>query len=120
MKKVLIVEDSSTIRHILSNIIRSLEMDVSEAVHGADALEKVGEVAPDLILLDWNMPVMDGLEFLKALRSKDIPQPLVIFCTTENEIDKIQVALENGADEYIMKPFTKDILSDKLQQVGLL
>lgn len=120
MKKVLIVEDSSTIRHILSNIIRSLGMDVFEAVHGADALDKIGETIPDLILLDWNMPVMDGLQFLKELRGKNIPQPLVIFCTTENEIDKIQAALENGADEYIMKPFTKDILRDKLEQVGLL
>ena len=76
---------------------------------------------PDVILLDWNMPVMDGIDFLRELRNLpggDIPK--VIFCTTENDIESIQKAIDAGANEYIMKPFDSEIIQAKFAQVGLL
>jgi two-component system chemotaxis response regulator CheY len=76
---------------------------------------------PDVILLDWNMPVMDGLEFLRALRKQFGPEnPPVVFCTTENDLSHIEAAISSGAQEYIMKPFDEEILIGKFSQVGLL
>jgi two-component system chemotaxis response regulator CheY len=76
---------------------------------------------PDAILLDWNMPEMDGLAFLKALRAANAePRPIVLFCTSENEVSRIAMALDAGADEYIMKPFDREILESKFLQMGLL
>ncbi|MEM7569958.1 MAG: response regulator, partial [Pseudomonadota bacterium] len=74
---------------------------------------------PDVVLLDWNMPVMDGMTFLRTLRSQQGPQPTVIFCTGNNQMQHIKQALEAGADDYIMKPFDRDILTSKFEQAGL-
>jgi two-component system, chemotaxis family, chemotaxis protein CheY len=98
-----------------------MDFQIIEAEDGEKALEACKRSLPDAILLDWNMPVMDGYEFLGALRS--LPggdAPKVVFCTTENGVDHISRALEAGANEYIMKPFDKDIVTAKFQEVGLI
>ena len=100
---------------------KRLDFEIIEAEDGEKALEACKRGLPDAVLLDWNMPVMDGYEFLGALRR--MPggeQPKVVFCTTENEIDAISRALDAGANEYIMKPFDKDIVAAKFQEVGLI
>lgn len=118
---VLVVDDSKIVRKIARKIFENLGFTVSDAEHGQDALNQCNATAPDIILLDWNMPVMDGMEFLKALRAAPItPQPKVIFCTTEHEFSRIQAAMEAGADEFIMKPFDEEIIRDKLLQLQLL
>jgi two-component system chemotaxis response regulator CheY len=76
---------------------------------------------PNCVLLDWNMPVMDGISFLRALRAEFGPEnPPVLFCTTENDMSHIEMAITSGAQEYIMKPFDEDILMGKFAQAGLL
>lgn len=121
MRTVLLVDDSRSIRLIEKRIVEALGMSVLEANDGAQALE-VCQQHPELdaILLDWNMPVMNGLEFLTALRSKERPQPIVVMCTTENDFAHISTAISAGANEYIMKPFTEDILREKLLEAGIL
>jgi two-component system, chemotaxis family, chemotaxis protein CheY len=120
VKSCLIVDDSKVIRRVARRILEELNFSIEEAEDGRDALEHCQRQLPDVILLDWNMPVMNGLEFLRALRAKPLPrQPRVIFCTTENDLAHIRVAVEAGADEYIMKPFDRDIMEAKLAQVGL-
>ncbi len=120
MKTCLVVDDSSVVRKIARRILESLNFQITEAEDGEQALEACEHVLPDAVLLDWNMPVMDGYEFLGHLRRMpggDAPK--VVFCTTENGIDHIVRALEAGADEYIMKPFDKDIVIAKFQGIGL-
>jgi len=122
MKKVLLVDDSRAVRTVGRNFVTALGMEALEAEHGQEALEKVRE-HPDLdvILLDWNMPVMDGLSFLKALREEPLEkQPVVVMCTTENDMAKIVEAMQAGANEYIMKPFTEEIVREKLEEAGVL
>ena len=121
MKSCLVVDDSRVIRKLARGIVESLDFDVSEAVDGLDALDVCTADLPDAILLDWNMPNMDGLEFLSALRQlPDGDQPVVIFCTTVNELERITEAINTGANEYIMKPFDTEIVRSKFEQVGLL
>ena len=119
-KTALVVDDSKVVRLFAHRILEELGFQVKEAEDGQAALNTCKAAMPDFILLDWNMPVMNGLEFIQALRKepkgRDLP---VIFCTTENEMHKIVIALENGANEYIMKPFDKDILSGKLAQLNI-
>ncbi|GJE42930.1 response regulator [Methylobacterium soli] len=120
MKTCLIVDDSAVIRKVARRILENLDLDVSEAEDGAKAMEQCSAAMPDVILLDWNMPNMDGYAFLRALRQAPgggIPK--VLFCTTENDVGAIARALHAGANEYIMKPFDRDILTAKLEQVGL-
>lgn len=120
-KEGLVVDDSATVRKVISKIINELGFDNRNAPDGATALKLCKERLPDFIILDWNMPNMDGMEFFKAF--KKIPERYkckVIFCTTESEIEKIMTAIDEGADEYIMKPFNKEILEDKLIEVGIL
>lgn len=94
---------------------------MGEAIDGQQALEQCKDNAPDVILLDWNMPVMGGMDFLRAYRaSAQSKSSKVIFCTTENGIDHIQAAIAAGADEYVMKPFDRETLEAKLQIVGCL
>lgn len=120
MKRCLVVDDSKVIRRVARRILEELSFEVAEAVDGKDALDQCVPYPPDVVLLDWNMPVMDGLEFLKALRSNtDIAQPVVVFCTTENDMGHIRAAIEAGANEYIMKPFDREIIEAKFKQVGL-
>lgn len=120
MKNCLIVDDSRVIRKVSRHIVEGLGLDVSEAADGSEALGKCAEAMPDVILLDWNMPVMDGIEFLTTLRSQpDGGKPKVVFCTTENDVAHIRQAIDAGADEYVMKPFDHDTLQIKLQLVGV-
>jgi two-component system, chemotaxis family, chemotaxis protein CheY len=121
MKQVLIVDDSKVIRKVAQRILQSLGFVTREAENGLEALNACRAMMPDAILLDWNMPVMDGITFLETLRaSEDGLKPKVVFCTTENEVPQIAHAMRLGADEYIMKPFDKDILASKFEEVGLL
>jgi two-component system chemotaxis response regulator CheY len=117
----LVVDDSTTIRRVVAGLFRDLNFAVSEAPTGLHAVEHCEKETPDVVMLDWNMPVMDGITCLRALRTMDAPKrPIVVMCTTESQIAKIQEALESGADEYIMKPFNRDVLFDKLSQLGLV
>jgi two-component system chemotaxis response regulator CheY len=121
MKSCLVVDDSKVIRMVARRILEDLEFEVSEAVDGKDALDACTSTMPDVILLDWNMPVMSGIDFLRALRRSDGgTDPVVVFCTTENDLNHIRAAMEAGANEYIMKPFDSDILEAKFSQVGIL
>ena len=120
MKTCLVVDDSSVVRKIARRILEGLEFEVTEAEDGAKALEICQRQLPDAVLLDWNMPVMDGYEFLGHLRR--MPggdQPKVVFCTTENDVAHIREAISAGADEYVMKPFDHETLQIKLQLVGM-
>ena len=120
-KSCLIVDDSKVIRMVARKILEGLNFSISEAENGQLALEACQRQMPDVVLLDWNMPVMDGLGFLRALRASDGGgQPVVVFCTTENDLSKIQEAIVAGANEYIMKPFDRDIIETKFAQVGLI
>jgi two-component system chemotaxis response regulator CheY len=121
MKTCLIVDDSSVIRKVARRILEGLSFRITEAENGEDAIAKCGQEMPDAVLLDWNMPQMDGYDFLRALRRLDGgDRPKVVFCTTENDVAHIARALHAGANEYIMKPFDKDIVEAKFQEVGLI
>ncbi len=121
MKQCLVVDDSGVIRKVTRQILEQLDFSVSEAEDGQIALNKCREKMPDAILLDWNMPVMDGIAFVSALRKEPGgDKPVVVFCTTENDYDHISRALSAGADEYVMKPFDREIIEAKFEEVGLL
>ncbi|RDE05226.1 response regulator [Sphingomonas aracearum] len=120
MKTCLVVDDSKVIRKVARHILETLNFSVSEAGDGREALDSCMASAPDVILLDWNMPVMSGMDFLRALRDSNVAsRPKVVFCTTENGMGHIRAAIEAGADEYVMKPFDRETLESKLQIVGL-
>ena len=121
MKTCLVVDDSRVVRKVARKILEELCFVCSEAEDGRQAMEACALNMPDAILLDWNMPVMTGIEFLRRLRKMTGGQgPKVVFCTTENDLAHIQEALSAGANEYIMKPFDSDIISTKFAQIGLL
>lgn len=119
MKHCLIVDDSRVIRKVSRHILESLGFEVDEAENGHEGLVQCEAKMPDVILLDWNMPVMSGIEFIVQLRKRDGgDQPKVVFCTTENDVAHIREAISAGADEYVMKPFDHETLQIKLQLVG--
>jgi len=121
MKSCLVVDDSRVVRKVARKILEELNFTCTEAEDGKQAMEQCAQSMPDAILLDWNMPVMTGIEFLRRLRKMNGGQgPKVVFCTTENDLAHIQEALSAGANEYIMKPFDSEIIQTKFQQVGLL
>lgn len=121
MKMCLVVDDSKVVRMVARKILEGLNFEVTEAEDGQKALDACLADMPDAILLDWNMPVMSGIEFLRELRAMPgIHQPVVVFCTTENDMAHIQEAISTGANEYIMKPFDSEIIESKFSQVGLL
>ncbi len=121
MKSCLIVDDSRVVRKVARKILEDLKFSCEEAEDGKQALDACLKKMPEFILLDWNMPVMSGIEFIRALRQTPNGQtPVVVFCTTENDLKHIQEALTAGANEYIMKPFDSGIIEGKLSQVGLL
>jgi two-component system, chemotaxis family, chemotaxis protein CheY len=122
MKNCLIVDDSTVVRKVARRIMEDLDFAVSEAEDGAQALEACRQAMPDLIFLDWAMPVMDGVEFLAALRNNEPggDKPKVVFCATENDIAQIAKAMRAGADDFIMKPFDRDLVEAKLQEVGAI
>lgn len=120
MKSCLVVDDSKVIRKVARHILEGLAFVVAEAADGREALEHCAATPPDVILLDWNMPVMSGMEFLRALRERDLPvPPRVIFCTTENGVAHIRAAIDAGADEYVMKPFDRETIECKLKMIGM-
>ncbi|MGB3739380.1 MAG: response regulator [Pontixanthobacter sp.] len=120
MKSCLIVDDSRVIRKVSRHILETLNFTVDEAENGREGLDRCNRAMPDVILLDWNMPIMSGIEFVVALRRQpggDVPK--VVFCTTENDVSHIREAISAGANEYIMKPFDHETLQIKLQLVGM-
>ncbi|MEW6575818.1 MAG: response regulator [Pseudomonadota bacterium] len=120
MKTCLIVDDSKVIRKVARHILETLQFEVDEASDGNEALDQCAAREPDVILLDWNMPIMSGMDFLRAYRASQNSTAKVIFCTTENGIAHIQAAIDAGADEYVMKPFDRETLETKLQLVGCI
>ncbi len=118
--RALVVDDSRPIRRIESEILNELGFETASACNGKEALERLqAGPLPDLVLVDWNMPEMDGLQFIAALRrDARYSGMLVLMVTTETETDRMLRALSAGADEYLMKPFQKDALVDKLRLIG--
>ena len=119
--RALVIDDSRAIRRVIGNILKEMGWEVTEAVHGLDALEQLEVLGcPDLILVDWNMPEMNGLEFIKATRAipeyKHVPMMMV---TTETEMERMAQAFIAGVNEYLMKPFDKTQLIEKLQLLGV-
>jgi two-component system chemotaxis response regulator CheY len=118
----LVVEDSKTIRMILTEYLRKMDIQVVEAANGREGLERLKEMAPpDLVLVDWNMPVMSGIDFIRAVRELHIYDPLpLIMVTTNSESDYVGTAMDAGANEYIQKPCSLDALREKLDLLGLI
>lgn len=122
MSQALVIDDSRTMRSILGRQLRQLGFDVLEAGHGEEALERIAACAtpPALCLVDWNMPRMTGIEFLRAVRARrELDGVRLVMVTTETELSRVRAALDAGANEYVMKPFTPDILQSKLANLGL-
>ena len=117
----LLVDDSRVVRQIARKIMEDLKFSCAEAEDGKKAIEACKNQMPDAILLDWNMPEMNGIEFLRALRQMpNGDKPKVVFCTTEADLSHIKEALSAGANEYIMKPFDGEIIQTKFSQIGLI
>ncbi len=119
--RVLVVDDSRAMRGILKRMLGGLGHEVVEAANGREAIDRLraGEVV-QLVLVDWNMPEMNGYEFVQAARREPALASLpIIMVTTETEMDRVAMALEAGVNEYVMKPFTADVLVDKLALLGL-
>lgn len=123
MPRAMVIDDSKAMRMILASTLAELGYEVSTAANGQEALECLKEQKPglQLMLVDWNMPGLDGLEFVKRVRT--IPfyaSSALMMVTTETEVEQMAKALEAGANEYVMKPFTAEIIADKLRLMGLL
>lgn len=119
--QALVIDDSRAIRLILGRMLRQLGLDVVEAADATEALDRLSEgLKPGLVLVDWNMPGMTGLEFVKAVRQPPFSSTArLVMVTTETEVVQVVRALDAGADEYVMKPFTKEAVLEKLQLLGL-
>lgn len=119
--RALIIDDSRSMRMIIGRIIRELGFETTEAGDGQEGLARLEEHgAPDLILVDWNMPGMNGYEFVEAARGNSAyNKSKIMMVTTESEVGQITKALDAGANEYVMKPFTADIIRDKLAILGM-
>jgi two-component system, chemotaxis family, chemotaxis protein CheY len=121
LKTCLVVDDSAAVRRVSRMMLEDLGFHVTEACNGEEALTWCRATLPEAILLDWNMPIMSGIDFLRQLRQEPSGNgPKVLFCTVENDLTHIRQALEAGIDEYIMKPFDAEVLRSKLTEVGLL
>ncbi|MEQ9444043.1 MAG: response regulator [Rhodospirillaceae bacterium] len=119
MKRCLVVDDSRVIRRVATRIVEDLGFKAEEAEDGEKALEASRSHMPDVVLLDWDMPNLSGIDFIKALRTMPGGEtPKVVFCATQNDVKHIQQALDAGADEYIMKPFDGEIVYAKLKMIG--
>ncbi len=119
--QALVVDDSRAIRRIIGSMLRKLGYEVHEAEHGAEALVRLEQIgAPDVMLVDWNMPVMSGIELIKAVRANpiycDVP---IMMVTTETEMERMAQAFVAGANEYVMKPFDEATIIDKLNILGV-
>ncbi|GJL63198.1 MAG: chemotaxis protein CheY [Nitrospirales bacterium] len=119
--KALVIDDSKAMRIILKQILESIGGKVEEARSGTEGIEKLKTMEhPDVVLVDWNMPEMNGLDFLRSIRSEGANRKIpVMVVTTESEASQIEIALEAGADEYVMKPFTKTVIEEKLRLLGI-
>ena len=119
--KALVIDDSRAIRLILKTILEELGFETFEAGDGLEALTRMKEVGSiDLALVDWNMPHMDGYEFVRAVRGETANDAMrLMMVTTEAEMEQVAKALEAGANEYVMKPFTRDTIVDKLDLMGI-
>lgn len=119
--RALIVDDSRAARALIGRIMRELDFDVIEAAQGCEGLERLEAIGPfDVVLVDWNMPEMNGLDFVRAVRRDTRHASLpIVMCTSETEISQVVVALEAGASEYIMKPFSVDVVREKLALLGV-
>lgn len=112
--KILLIDDSKTMRNIQKSVLAQLgHTHIEEACDGQDALSKVGAFQPDLILVDWNMPNMDGLTFVKTFRAGNKSTPLIMV-TTESEKSRVIDAIKAGVNNYVVKPFTPDLLSQRI------
>jgi two-component system chemotaxis response regulator CheY len=118
--RAIIIDDSRAMRGILKRIVGNFASDIVEAADGADALQKLaGQPAPNLAMVDWNMPNMNGYQFIQAARSNPAyNDTTIVMVTTEVEMHQMVAALEAGAQEYVMKPFTEDALIEKLEALG--
>jgi two-component system chemotaxis response regulator CheY len=114
--KILLVDDSRTIRNIQKNVLKQLgHTDVLEAEDGVQALARFQESTPDLVLIDWNMPNMDGITLVRKIRETNKAVPLIM-CTTEAEKSRVLEAIKAGVNNYIVKPFTVESLGEKIEQ----
>lgn len=114
--RIMLIDDSKTMRNIQKSVLKQLGYtEVEEACDGQDALSKVAAFNPDLCLVDWNMPVMDGLTFVKTFRAKDKTTPLIMV-TTEAEKSRVIEAIKAGVNNYVVKPFTPDLLSERITE----
>ena len=119
--KCLIADDSRIIRMVLAKILSNLGFGVEEAEDGDEVIEKCLKTEPDLIIMDWWLPVSDGIDVLYKIRDdKNIRQPRIVFCSSNSEPEKIAEALDGGADDYLMKPFDEEIIKAKLVILGLV
>jgi two-component system chemotaxis response regulator CheY len=120
MRHCLVVDDSRVIRTVARRIMEELQYSVEEAEDGMTGLRAVREKMPDLIFLDWNLPSMKGLEFVKSVRGQqDGGHPVILFCTTESDPAEIADAMAAGANEYVMKPFDGGVVRAKLADIGV-
>ena len=119
---VLVVDDSRAMRSILGSLLKTAGFEVSEAGDGTEAMERLKENGKfEVVLVDWNMPPLDGFEFIKAVRADHTyDDTRLVMVTTETEMEQVSRALEAGANEYIMKPFTKETLLEKLALLGIV
>ncbi len=122
MTRILIIDDSRTLRRILASFLREVDCETVEAGDGLEALEQLEKSGPiQLALVDWDMPRMNGLEFVIAVRAKPEYKDLkLMMVTAQTSMDKMVEALASGADDYLMKPLTKEMLFDKLRLLGVL
>ncbi len=118
----LVIDDSKTTRMILRRMLKELGFEVEEAENGQEALAQLeSSPLPNVALVDWNMPIMDGYQFVKSVRSKaKFNKLLLMMVTTETELDRLTAAIEAGVDEYVMKPFTKEVIEEKFEILGLV
>jgi two-component system, chemotaxis family, chemotaxis protein CheY len=121
VKHCLVVDDSRVIRKVACKILESLNFETDEAEDGLQALDTCRMRMPELILLDWQMPNMSGVEFIRSLRrERDGVRPIIVFCTTENDVGHIAEAMGAGANDYVVKPYDREILKTKLTQIGFV
>ncbi len=117
----MVIDDSRAMRTIIGQILRGIGFDISEASNGREGLERLSaQTPPRLVMVDWNMPEMNGLEFVKAMRARpEFNATRVMMVTSETEMKRMTEALAEGVDEYLMKPFTKDMVIQKLEQMQI-
>jgi two-component system chemotaxis response regulator CheY len=118
--RALVIDDSRAMRSIIGGILRGLGFEVGEAGNGVEGLVKLAQPEkPDLVMVDWNMPEMNGIDFVRAARKRpEFNTVRIVMVTTETEMARMAEALASGADEYVMKPFTRDVLINKLELLG--